>query len=68
LAQVTVRLSRLAYAGLAVAAAGAVGWIVGELRGVDALERPARLLLLAGAALYLVARVRMARDARRGGG
>ncbi len=61
MARVTIRLSRLAYVGLGIALAGALLWIVGEFRGIPALDLPARLLLGAGAIVYLIARLRMPR-------
>ncbi|MGQ0613922.1 MAG: hypothetical protein ACT4PV_09320 [Planctomycetaceae bacterium] len=61
MAPVTLRLSRLAYVGLGIALAGALAWIVGEFRGIAALDLPSRILLGAGALVYLVARLRMPR-------
>ena len=60
-----VRLSGLAQAAVAIALAGGAAWLVHVRTGVGWLWLPSRILLLGGFALYVVARVRMARDARR---
>jgi drug/metabolite transporter (DMT)-like permease len=64
LVRIVVRLSPLAWAGLFIAVAGVVLGLYGQLTEVDWPRAPSLLLVIVGAVLYAIARVRMIRKAR----
>ena len=62
--KIVVRLSPLAWVGLCIALGGIVLGLYGQLANVDWPRAPSMLLVIAGAVLYAIARVRMIRKAR----
>jgi EamA domain-containing membrane protein RarD len=65
LARFVVRLSRLAQVAVACALAGGAAWLLAERKDLGWLALPGRILLLGGFGLYVIARVKMVRDAHR---
>jgi drug/metabolite transporter (DMT)-like permease len=64
LVKVVIRLSPLAWAGLFIAVLGVALGLYGQLADVEWPRAPSLLLVIVGAVLYAIARVRMVRKAR----
>lgn len=62
--RVVIRLSPLAWAGLLLAVPGVALGLYGQLADVEWPRAPSLLLVVVGAVLYAIARVRMVRKAR----
>lgn len=62
--KIVIRLSPLAWVGLFIAVLGVALGLYGQLAGVDWPRAPSMLLVIVGAVLYAIARVRMIRRAR----
>lgn len=65
MARLVVRLSPLAQVAVACALVGGAAWLLADRKGLEWLSLPGRVLLLGGFGLYVVARVKMVRDAHR---